>query len=109
MVEKKGFRFENVPADFADAEDAILTAEKWMKKRLDLMILDEINTTVKTGLLKVEKIVNLLGQKPAHLELILTGRYAPDEVLKFGDLITEMTMVKHYMSEGIPARKGIEF
>lgn len=109
MIPKKGFRFENIPADLKDAEKAIIEAQKWMKKDFDLIILDEINTTVKTGLLKIEKIVNLLEQKPAHVELILTGRYAPKEVLEFGDLITEMTMIKHYMTSGTPARKGIEF
>ncbi|MDP2812753.1 MAG: cob(I)yrinic acid a,c-diamide adenosyltransferase [bacterium] len=105
----KRFRFENIPSDIEEAEKGLEQANAWLKEDFDLLILDEINTTVRTELLKTEQIVNLLKQKPPELELILTGRYCPKEILEFADLITEMKPIKHYADAGLDARKGIEY
>lgn len=109
MTENKGFRFTNAPADLQQAQLAIDQAHLWMKEDFNLLILDEINTTVKTGLLKLADIVELIKSKPSNLELVLTGRYCPPEVMELADLITEMKLVKHYISTGQAARKGIEY
>ena len=103
------FRFENIPDDIEEAQKAILQAKKWLTEDFDLLILDEINTTVRTELLKTENIVELIKQKPPQLELILTGRYCPDQVMELADLITEMKPIKHYSDQGLDARKGIEY
>lgn len=109
MTDEKGFRFTNTTEDEQEAKLALDQALLWMKKDFDILILDEINTMIKTKLLKLEDIIHLLKQKPDNLELVLTGRYCPPEVLEYGDLITEMKMIKHYMSTGLPARPGIEY
>jgi len=109
MTEGKGFRFQNTVDDFRQAQLAVDKALGWMKQDLDLLILDEINTTVKTGLLKLEDIMEVISKKPEHLELILTGRYCPDKVMEQADLITEMKPIKHYIETGLGARKGVEF
>lgn len=109
MTENKGFRFPNIPEDLAEGQKALNQARQWMSEDFDLLVLDEINTTVKTGLLKLEDIVNLIKQKPANLELVLTGRYCPPEILDLADLVTEMTPVKHYFYQGQKARRGIEY
>lgn len=109
MTADKGFRFANVTEDFIEANKALKQARQWMNDDFDLLILDEINTTVKTGLLKLEDIVNLIAQRPPDLELVLTGRYCPPEILNLADLVTEMTQVKHYFYQGQKARKGIEY
>jgi len=41
--------------------------------------------------------------------LILTGRYAPPEVIEVADLVTEMREVKHPYTRGVSPRKGIEY
>ena len=74
----------------------------------DIVVLDEINVTVWFGLLTVEEVMALLSERPAHVELILTGRRAPDELIKRADLVTEMREIKHYYQQGVVARKGIE-
>lgn len=109
MSEGKGFRFNNIPEDLVEAKKALEQTASWMHEDFDLLILDEINTTVKTGLLNIEDIVKLLKQKPEHLELVLTGRYCPAEIINLADLVTEMTLVKHYFFQGQKARRGIEF
>ena len=74
----------------------------------DIVVLDEINVAVDYGLIPLEAVLELLDSKPHHVELILTGRYARQEVIERADLVTEMREVKHYYQEGIPSRKGID-
>lgn len=109
MTAGKGFRFKNEPGDLEEAQNALALAREWMKSDLDLLILDEINTSVKTGLLKLADILELIDSKPAPLELILTGRYCPTEIIERADLVTEMRPLKHYIRKGLGARQGIEY
>ncbi len=74
----------------------------------DLLILDEINVTIWFELLNVSEVLPLLYERPAHLELIFTGRRAPQAFIDQADLVTEVKNVKHYFDKGILARKGIE-
>ncbi len=75
----------------------------------DLVILDEINVAMSLGFLNTELVMNLLANKPPHVELILTGRNAPDEIVEMADLVTEMRPHKHYFDKGVSARRGIEY
>ena len=109
MTENKGFRFENIPEDFTEAKKALALANQWIKQDFDLLILDEINTTIKTELLKTDEIINLLKNKPEKLELILTGRYCPQEIIDLADLATEMAEIKHYANNGVGVRPGIDY
>jgi cob(I)alamin adenosyltransferase len=74
----------------------------------DLVILDEINGAIFFNLIPVEDLLSLMKQKPATVELVLTGRSAPDEVIAAADLVTEMQEIKHYYKAGVPSREGIE-
>lgn len=74
----------------------------------DLVILDEINIALRYGLLDISEIKDLIKNKPSGVELVLTGRYAPQELIKKADLVTEMKKIKHYMDRGVKARTGIE-
>ncbi|MCK4474965.1 cob(I)yrinic acid a,c-diamide adenosyltransferase, partial [Candidatus Bathyarchaeota archaeon] len=51
----------------------------------------------------------LIKNKPKYVELVLTGRYAPPEIIETADLVTEMREVKHPFNKGYQARKGIEY
>lgn len=75
----------------------------------DVVILDEANIATSYGLLSPEDLTGLIDIKPAHVELVFTGRYAAPELLARADLVTEMKDIKHYYTEqGIAARTGIE-
>jgi len=78
------------------------------EEKCDILILDEIMAVLHNKLLAVEKVCDLIRNKPEHVELILTGRNAPPEIMELADLVTEMREIKHYYDKGIPARKGIE-
>ena len=74
----------------------------------DLVIADEANVAVALGLIEPEDLVALIDLRPEQVELVLTGRGAPDAVLARADLVTEMRCVRHYYDRGVLARQGIE-
>lgn len=74
-----------------------------------LVVLDEIVTAHLFKLIGLNEILGLLKGRPAHVELVLTGRGAPKELIDACDLVTEMKEVKHYYTAGVGARKGIEY
>lgn len=74
----------------------------------DLVVLDEVFVAVQGGFLSTQDVVGLIESRPARTELVLTGRGAPEEVLRRADLVTEMVAVKHPFDRGVRARKGIE-
>lgn len=74
----------------------------------DIIIADEILVTLKFELLTIDEIKFLIQNKPENVELILTGRNAPKELIEMADLVTEMKEIKHYFKNGVFARKGIE-
>jgi cob(I)alamin adenosyltransferase len=74
----------------------------------DIVILDEICVALYYNLLKLEEVLHFLSNIPGHIEIILTGRYCPKELLEKADLVTEMKEIKHYYQKGVSARKGIE-
>jgi len=75
----------------------------------DIVILDEVFIALYYRLFSVEEVIGILNSKPESMEIILTGRYAPSEIIELADLVTEMKEVKHYYNQGVEARKGIEF
>lgn len=75
----------------------------------DMLVLDEINITVRDGFLMEKEVIPLLEVKPERLELILTGRGASEEVINRADLVSEIREVKHPYEKGIQKREGIEY
>ena len=75
----------------------------------DLVILDEINNSLKFKHVTPQEVIDLLDSRAPHTEVVLTGRGAPQEIIDYADLVTEMRMIKHPMDRGVPARRGIEF
>ncbi len=80
-----------------------------MSSEYDMIILDEINVALDYGLVSLDEVIELIKKRPKHIELILTGRYAPKKLIKIADLVTEMKEVKHHYQKGIQAREGIEY
>lgn len=76
--------------------------------KYNIVILDEINIAVRKGLIDLNDLMSLIKNKPEDVELILTGRNAPEKIIEMADLVTEMKEIKHYYKKGIKARRGIE-
>ncbi|MCL2873513.1 MAG: cob(I)yrinic acid a,c-diamide adenosyltransferase [Defluviitaleaceae bacterium] len=97
-------------------EEDVQAAKKGLKKareaifsgKYDIVMLDEINIAIYLKLLDTSSVLELMKTKPTNVELILTGRFAPDEIVSAADLVTEMAEIKHYYANGVLARDGIE-
>lgn len=73
-----------------------------------LVILDEACIALHFKLFTIEELLEVINKKPEWVELVITGRNAPQELIDAADLVTEMKEVKHYFSNGVQARRGIE-
>jgi cob(I)alamin adenosyltransferase len=73
-----------------------------------IVVLDEVNTLLHFDIVPTGSVLALLDLRPPGVELVLTGRYAPPEILARADLITEMAETRHYYGRGVAARSGIE-
>ena len=99
------------PKDIEMAQNGLRLAQEALQKHsCDVLILDEINVAVEWNLISLRDQLELIKTKPVDVEVIMTGRYACQEVLDVADLVTEMREIKHYYSsKKISARKGFEF
>lgn len=118
----KIFRFEK-PKDFTwnlskeELEDLRLEIREGYNfilevirdNKCDVLIIDEIMAVLSNNFLKVKEVLHILDNKPKTMEIILTGRNVPKEIIEKSNLVTEMKCIKHYYEEGIPAREGIEY
>ncbi len=77
--------------------------------KYDLVVLDEANMAMYFNLFSIDELLSIVQNKPEHLEIVITGRKAPQELIELADLVTEMKEVKHYYQKGIEAREGIEY
>ncbi len=86
-----------------------LCKEKIGSGEYDLVILDEITYPLNYGWLELDEVVETLRGRPKDLHVIITGRDAPQALIDFADLVTEMREVKHPFQQGIKAQPGIDF
>ena len=109
----QGFTWEsaNLAQDKALAQSCWqLCREKIESDQYDIVIMDEITYTFTYGWLDLSEVLTTLRNRNPQLHVILTGRDAPEELISFADMVTEMREIKHpYKTQGILAQKGIEF
>lgn len=74
----------------------------------DVVILDELTIVLHFGLLGIGKVLEVLRGRHPSTEVVITGRYAPQELVDAADLVTEMREVKHYYTQGVLSRDGID-
>jgi len=98
------------PIDFEQANKALLKAEELIEKGdYDMLILDEIAVAVDFNLISLKRVVDLLDKKSDNLEMVLTGRNCPQELIERADLVSVIDEIKHPFQNGLKPRKGIEF
>lgn len=104
------YRGKEKPVDFDEAKRGVALAEECLASgEYDLVVLDEINVAVDYGLVDVDAVVRAVKERPAHVEVVLTGRSAPPAFLEMADLITEMREIRHPFTKGIASRRGADF
>ena len=109
----KGFTWmsENIEQDRALAQACWQQCREKIESGLyDVVIMDEITYPLKYGWLDIEDVLNTLRQRDPKLHVVITGRDAPEALIAYADLVTEMREIKHpYKLQGVRAQKGIEF
>ncbi|MFJ9852111.1 cob(I)yrinic acid a,c-diamide adenosyltransferase [Streptomyces sp. NPDC101150] len=111
---KMGEGWSWVQRDIASSEDA--AREGWEQVKRDLaaetyklLVLDEFAYPLKWGWIDAEEVVSALRDRPGTQHVVITGRNAPQPLLDFADLVTDMTKVKHPMDAGQKGQRGIEW
>ena len=102
---KKG---QHTLKDIQEAKKALAAAKSLLHK-VDVLILDEINIVLFFKILPLGLVLDFVVKRPASLDLILTGRYAPPTLIALADLVTEMKEIKHPYQKRELAKKGIEY
>jgi cob(I)alamin adenosyltransferase len=97
------------PADMAAARRGLDEVRYAIhSKRYRLVVLDEANCAVMCHLLSAGDLLGIIDDRPEPVELVFTGRGAPDALIERADLVTEMREIRHYFSTGLLARQGID-
>jgi cob(I)alamin adenosyltransferase len=97
-------------ADRAAAAEGLARARALVESGdYDVGVLDELCTALSFELVSLDDVLAMLASRPPAVELVLTGRGAPEALVAAADLATEMRPLKHYYEAGVKARPGIEF
>ncbi len=95
--------------DIAKVKSGLKKAkDNMLSGNYDIIILDEACVSIYFNLIKVGELLDFIKLKPETVEIVITGRYCPEEILNVADLVTEMKEIKHYYEKGILSRRGIE-
>ena len=104
------FRGDDPRPHIAMAEEAWFFMEETLQeKKYDIVILDELCVVMNLGLLAMERVTTFLAKEVDGLHVIITGRDAPEEIINFADVVTEMKEVKHIYQQGVKAIKGVDY
>lgn len=96
--------------DLKEARKAFEHAKQAVKgNKYDVVILDELTHAINLGLIRLNEVMEIIDEKPEGLELMITGRNSPQELLEAADYVTEFVERKHPYRRGIGSRKGIEY
>lgn len=106
--------FTRLQTDLQKVQSSVSGTFAEVKRRVeeggvDLLVLDEVMAAISGGWLNVKELLDFLETRPAHIEVVLTGRNAPMELVKTADYVTEMLKIKHPFDNGVGAREGIEY
>jgi len=117
-LRKGGLGFVGILGDKLPREEHEKAAQKTLEEAFlelksgnwEMLILDEINNALSLNLIKLEKVLEFCREADEKkIDVILTGRDAPKELIDTADVVSEVREVKHIYNEGQKARKGVEY
>lgn len=104
------FDFSINEVDKLEAQRGIKEAQTALTNgKYDLVVLDEINSTVDLGMMETQRVLEVLVSKLPTVEVILTGRNPPQSFIDLAHLVTEMKLERHYFYSGVAARIGLDY
>ena len=107
-----GFSWDS--ADMDESEAVAREAWRSAKEKIAsgdyrVVMLDEVTYPINWGWIDISDVVETIRSRPEHVNLILTGRDAPAELVEVADTVTEMHNTKHAFDAGVKAIRGIDF
>jgi cob(I)alamin adenosyltransferase len=99
---------EPTEKDIELAREGLDKISEILQMNYDVVILDEITIALYFKLFSVDELLEVLKKRNGDMEIVITGRYAPDELIEYADLVTEMKEIKHYYKDGVLSRDGID-
>lgn len=97
------------PEDIEKAQKGFAEIKEVIEKGdCGIVIMDEICNAIHYGLVDEKQVLDVIRERPPHVEIVATGRNASSRMVEEGDLVTEMKKIKHYFEKGVKARTGIE-
>ncbi|MDP3917082.1 MAG: cob(I)yrinic acid a,c-diamide adenosyltransferase [Nanoarchaeota archaeon] len=110
LTEKERYIFLSDKAESEPSRMGLEHAKKIINAgQHDIVILDEINCVLARKMIPIDETIELIKNRPPHVEIVLTGRDAPAEIIDMADQVSESKKIKHPYDKGILARKGIEY
>ncbi|HWL65703.1 MAG TPA: cob(I)yrinic acid a,c-diamide adenosyltransferase [Actinomycetota bacterium] len=106
-----GFTWNSTDMDETEAiaREAWRTAkDKISSGEYEMVLLDEITYPMNWDWIATKDVVDTISKRPEHVNVIATGRDAPDELIAIADTVTEMTKIKHAFDKGVRAKRGID-
>jgi cob(I)alamin adenosyltransferase len=107
-----GFTWESKDLDRTEA----VAREAWVAARrtigsgdFDLVVLDEITYPLIWEWIDEAEVIEVIRDRPSHVNVIATGRHAPEALIEIADTVTEMVKRKHAFDAGVKALKGVDF
>jgi cob(I)alamin adenosyltransferase len=98
------------PVDIELAQLGLNMARKALSSgEYNMVVLDEINVALDFGLISVSDVVEMIKSRSTNVDVVMTGRYAPPEIIEIADTVSEVNEVKHHYSTGLKERAGIEY
>lgn len=95
--------------DYSKAKEGLARCAEILKEgAYDVVVMDELNIALHMKLITIGEVLEALRHGGTKSEVIITGRYAPNELIEIADLVTEMKEVKHYYQKGVQNRRGID-
>jgi cob(I)alamin adenosyltransferase len=103
-------RNKPAPVDVELAQQGLNLARQALSSgEYHMVILDEINVALDFGLVSVHEVAEMIQKRNPSVHVVLTGRYAPPEIVEMADTVSEVCEIKHHYAKGIKERAGIEY
>ncbi len=98
------------PIDVEMAQKGFAMVKKAIKSgKYNMIIMDELNVAMDFKLVDTKEVIEMIENRPPGVDLIMTGRNAPAEIINIADTVSEVKEIKHHYAAGIKDRAGIEF
>ena len=102
----KNFRFKNSNEDIVEAKRGLNLLKENLKEK-EVIVLEELNSTISLKLLNLEEVIPILNSLKS--EVMITGRYSPKDLVSISKCLVEVIEIEHYSKRGHLVRKGIDF